>query len=129
MAVGRFVLGCAVAFVFGAQDRALGQSGDSAYVKHVQARLLREATNLEGERYVAAQAAVIEVTERSQTRRFFLRLEKGVQYAFIAACDQDCSHVELSLLDGQRNVIAKTPEKNDVVILGGAPPVSPPPPP
>jgi PAN domain len=105
-------------------EPAHAQETDRLYLEHVRSRLFREAASLEQQNYKAAQAAVIEVTERAQIRRFVLRLEQGVQYAFIASCDQDCSHVALALIDGQRNVIAKTPETSDLVILGGAPPAS-----
>lgn len=100
---------------------AKAQMSERPFVEHVQSLLLREAEALRSRGYEPTQKALINQTARSEIRRVVVRLQQGISYAMLAACDQDCRHVELSIFDANRELMLKSRDRNDVVVVTGAP--------
>ena len=94
---------------------------EQQFVDYIQGQILKEAERLAGDGFEPAHRAMIEMNRRSDLRRFVLRLEAGTTYALVAACDQDCDHVTLAILDEARQPMTATRERAGVVLLTGTP--------
>jgi hypothetical protein len=96
-------------------------ASDQRWVEQVQARILKEAEVLARDGFRPVMRARIDMTQRSDARRYVVRLEAGATYAMIGACDLDCRHVALEILDDQRQPMTASREEAAVVILSGTP--------
>jgi peptidoglycan hydrolase-like protein with peptidoglycan-binding domain len=102
---------------------AMGQASTSNrdYVEDVRAKLAQEQQHLSGQNYRKEGAEIIEPLGRDKTKRVIAQFEAGRTYAIVAACDKDCSHVQISLHDASGALLVSSPEKEAVVIVSGAP--------
>ena len=91
------------------------------HVEDVRAKLKREADYLGGQHYQAIAPAKVEMLTKEEHKGFPLSLSSGVTYAIVAACDEDCSHVEVALYDEEQRPLMRSPEKRAVVIINGTP--------
>lgn len=95
------------------------QSAPDADEKDVRAKLAGEAKHLSARSYVQAKPPSIEVLKRNKSVSFTLQLNAGTTYAIIAACDTDCGHVAVALLDAKGQLLVESPEKHHTVIVNG----------
>ena len=63
----------------------------------------------------------IEPIHREKAHRIRVDSKLGITYAIIAACDRDCAHVQISLLDQNETRLIQSPEKEPIVIISGTP--------
>ncbi len=113
------VLGCGS--VPASPAAANERSGEKPFVEHVQAQIARETSALQAQGFLPVQKSVLGPAGRSQTKRFILRLKPGITYAMIAACDQDCDHVEIAIYDAERQQLSRSSKRGDVAIFSGTP--------
>lgn len=94
------------------------------YQTNVQQKLEKELEYLAGQGYERfGKNDVIAILKGGQ-QKIEAPLKAGETYAVIAACDQDCTHVQLSLLTKTGQMMMKSPEAAPVVIINGSPPDS-----
>src|SRR6266853_1974100 len=77
---------------------AIAQS-DKSYVEDVKSKLTYEVSHLEGQQYRKDRDEIIGVLARGDTKKVPLKLAANVSYVFIAACDKDCDHAQIALLN------------------------------
>jgi hypothetical protein len=94
------------------------------YAADVGGKLKRESSALSSQQYTVASDEVVEIFTRGQSKQFRVELLGGTPYAIVGACDKDCGHVELALSDQAGQLLMRSPDKHDTVIINGAPNVS-----
>lgn len=104
-----------------AQAQLEARTYEQQFVEFVQSALFKEAEALTRQGFEPANRALIEMNKRADVRRFILRLEAGTTYALIGVCDQDCSHVTLTIFDDTREPMTASRERSGVVVLSGTP--------
>lgn len=85
----------------------------------VDYKLLVEAETLAKRGFDSWGEPRIRTAARGASVREPLDLQTGTTYAVIAACNQQCSHVSLILRDPEGEVLTRSPEKHDIVIVAG----------
>lgn len=103
---------------------AIGQRAgteDKEYIDNVHQKLGTEIRALAAQSYSAEGPAVVKAVARNRPLAVPLNLAAGVNYAIVAACDQDCRHVSIELVDASNKVLAKSTEAHHTVLLGGSP--------
>lgn len=116
----RLVLLCLLAVV-AVPAQAQSQT-DDIYQANVRTKLNKEIEYLSAQGYERFGTPDVKAIFRGGVQKVEVDLKSGETYAVIAACDQDCSHVQLSLLDRRGQLIVKSPEAAAVVIVNGSPP-------
>lgn len=99
----------------------LAQSIEQQSFDEVRAKLLKECASLTGQGYKREALEIVVPVPAASGIPFQLELVGGVTYAVVAACDNRCQHVEVSIDDPGGNRLAQSPEKADIVIVSGAP--------
>lgn len=119
------LLGVMLAVVAFQAVAAWAQTASSdIYQANVQQKLEKELEYLAGQGYERfGKNDVIAILKGGQ-QKIESPLRAGETYAVIAACDQDCTHVQLSLLSKAGQMMMKSPEVAPVVIINGSPPES-----
>ena len=92
-------------------------TAEKQFIDHVKRALETEIQRPGKPTLQIVESGEIAGTGRADVRSLTVRLESRVQYRLIAACDQDCSHVELVLLDGQNAVLAKSAQTSPVAVI------------
>jgi hypothetical protein len=110
-----------VAFMFGQATIAQVAPADRDYVEDVRAKLGERREHLSSQGYRLHTPEAIEPIHRDKANRIRLSLKAGITYAIIAACDRDCAHVQISLLDQNETHLIQSPEKEPIVIVSGTP--------
>lgn len=103
---------------------AIGQQAeaeDKKYTDNVRQKLNTELQALAAQSYSAEGQAVVKAIARNKPLAVPLDLAAGVNYAIVAACDQDCRRVSIELLDSSNKVLAKSADTHHTVLLGGSP--------
>ena len=99
---------------------------DTTLPEQATAESVRDKMELQIEAFAAQsfQLATLAVSGRAgpkQPARAVARLNANTHYAFLAACDADCSQIVLSLLDGRGGVLVRSPAQADVAVVNGVP--------
>ncbi len=118
MKVSRRFCGFLLATNFFGGSFAFAQS-DKEYVDDIRSKLAYEVSHLEGQQYRRQGQEVIGVLARGGIKQVPLALDAGASYVFIAACDKDCDHAHVALLDPQGRRLVESSEKEPVVIIYG----------
>ncbi len=87
----------------------------------LETRLQKEADALKAQGYAPVDQIAIEPMGRADTRRYVLRLTQNITYAMIAGCADECSHVEMTIFDGERQQLSRSTKKANTAIFSGAP--------
>lgn len=115
-------IGTSVIVAIGFVARAQSPAGQA--VDDVRSKLHRQAEAVAQQGYRPAAAEIFDRIPAGGQRSFAVQLASGVTNAIIAACGQNCDHVEIALYDHQRQPLGRTPERKDIVALNGNPPTS-----
>ena len=94
---------------------------DKAYVEDVKSKLANASQSLISENFQQATPQQIDVLKRGQSKRFRLQLNAGTTYGVVGACDQDCTHVAISLRDDNNRVLVQSREQHHTAIVSGTP--------
>lgn len=88
--------------------------------KHVVVeRLVAEVRQLARSDFKPAHGDRVAVIDKEGGEEFRLDLEVGVDYAFVAACGNDCSEVGLVILTESQEKLASSTDAAPAVILSG----------
>jgi hypothetical protein len=90
----------------------------------IRSLIAGEASNLASQQFRLIEGPRIAVSARTTGPRIALQLQENITYALVAACDQTCSHIELSLYDKGGTLLTKSLDVNRVVIISGPAPHS-----
>lgn len=85
----------------------------------VERKLRVERDALQSRRYEEMRPLVTEVIERGSALRRAFDFQAGSTYAVVAACDENCSHVQLTLHTPAGKILAQSPEQHHTVIISG----------
>lgn len=91
----------------------------AAEVDAVDQRLTKEAQSLKLAGYSSAKPAQRNRIAVGSAARFSLDLKAGHIYAVLASCDQNCTHVALTLRDPRGSILSQSPEHHHTIILTG----------
>jgi hypothetical protein len=94
---------------------------DKEYIDDVRAKLAQELAHLSSQDFHEAAKPQIEAVQRGKSTSFPLKLDAGVTYALVGACDKDCTHVVISLEAADGRVLMRSPERHHTVIVSGTP--------
>src|SRR5689334_17162003 len=84
--------------------------------EEVRMKLVQESANLTAQGYKREALEIVIPVTRGGGAGFQLELVAGATYATVAACDDRCEHVELSIDDPSGTRLAMSAEKAGVVI-------------
>lgn len=103
-----------------------GQSigAELAYVNNVRGKLLGQLPDMVKARFTLHSPEFIWPVSKNTQHRLFVTLDREATYAFIAACDSDCSHVQLSVVNEKGASLISTPDVSPTVIVTGRLPAS-----
>jgi hypothetical protein len=88
----------------------------------VSDQLQKESAHLSGNEFKPYDSERISIIDKGGGEEFRVELDDGVEYAIIAACGKDCSHVEARLLNEKQETVAASPDKQATIILNGSVP-------
>ena len=97
----------------------LAQSSDAP--DPVEGKLNGELEQLNSKNYRQDGPGLIGQIEREGTRRVSHQLNAGTTYAIVGACDDNCTHVQLSLYDANGKLLIVSPEQAATIIIVGRP--------
>ena len=100
-------------------DEAISLTQDR--ITEVRGKLGGEVAELAAKGYQREAIEIIEEIERDKGKSVNLGLEENIGYAVAVACAKPCEHVEVSLFDPSNNLLAKSPEVSNIVIVAGKP--------
>jgi hypothetical protein len=87
----------------------------------LEQKLQQEIDHLATSRFERAGSDTVQSVGKGEHVIVPIRLEAGVVYAIVAACGEGCDHVEIALFDPAQNLLHRSPETSDVVIVSGPP--------
>lgn len=107
-----FILAACVA----ASASAVAQ-GQNQFEKQVRQQLNKIGQDLRGKGYELTHQVYTGGLKEEETEEVSFRLRRGVRYAFVGVCDQDCGDLDIRLLDPSDREIGKDVEKDDVPVV------------
>ena len=96
-------------------------AADRKDIADVRTKLSRELEQLRAQNYEHVDESDIELIERGKTESFLFQLKANTTYALVAACDPECTHVAISLMDSRGQLLVQSPERHHTVIISGTP--------
>ena len=106
-------LGTAIASAGGAGAQSDRQEGA------LDGKLQRETEHLAASGFERIAGGTIAAARRDEPSAIPVDLDGGAIYAVVAACGEGCDHVEIGFFDPAQNLLHRSPETSDVVIVSG----------
>jgi len=92
-----------------------------ARTANVEQKLQQETQHLAASRFERVGDSTIEMVRRGESTIVPVQFEMGTVYAVVAACGEGCDHVEVALFNPSQNLLHRSPERSDIVIIMGPP--------
>lgn len=96
-------------------------SGGGNYTQQVRAQLDRASQIVQGAGYRKTHDYEYAAMNDNATKRFDVRLNEGMTYKLVAACDNDCSDIDMKLFDQNGNLIDSDVSGDDIPIVDVTP--------
>lgn len=113
LAAALAALGTAIASVGGAAAQSDRQADA------LDGKLRRETEHLAASGFERIGGDTIAAAKRDEPSVIPVDLDGGATYAVVAACGEGCDRVEIALFDPAQNLLHRSPEASDVVIVSG----------
>src|SRR5262245_43014144 len=110
---------CVCCFYRSAAGEIDADSDDAEYIEDIRLKLAREAEKLSKVGFRPARE-FSKLVGRRGVETLSLHLDIITNYALVAACDKDCTHVALALRDGGRRHVAASADRHHTVVVHAA---------
>jgi hypothetical protein len=92
---------------------------DNPWARNVRRQLRAHASTMADYDIVASHDVFVDTLKKGYYKDVNYRLEAGVRYIFVGACDQDCTDLDMKLFDDNWQLIASDtqPDAEPVIII------------
>jgi hypothetical protein len=92
---------------------------EPARTASVERKLQQETEHLAASRFERVGDGTIETVGKNDSTIVPVQFDAAAVYAIVAACGEGCDHVEIALFDPSQNLLHRSPDTSDVVIVRG----------
>ena len=96
---------------------SLGVSAQDQFERQVREQLNRIGQSLQAKGYELTHQVYTGSLREGATEGVAIRLQRGVRYAIVGVCDQDCSDLDTRLFDPSQREIGRDVEQDDTPVV------------